>query len=56
MRAGRVPGNVIELWIDEELAVNPNEFDAIAEGYPDQVKRLTAVRKQVLDRYSDLYL
>ncbi|MFO0781881.1 MAG: hypothetical protein U0524_03245 [Candidatus Saccharimonadales bacterium] len=48
LRSGVVPANVVGLWVEEGLAVNPREYDAIEIGYPEQREPLKEIRAQRL--------
>jgi hypothetical protein len=49
LRRGEVDDQTVSLWIDDGLAVNPKEFDAIMTGYPDFREKLESVRKNTID-------
>lgn len=46
----KIAPEVVKLWVDEEMAVNPGEYDAIIQGYPEYAEDLKRVRKEVVDR------
>lgn len=45
----QVRPEVVRLWVEEGMAVNPAIFDPIAEGYPEFKPELETVRKRVID-------
>lgn len=46
----RVDFQVVKLWVDEKMAVDPGVFDAIAEGYPELKTELQKARDTVTKR------
>ncbi|MBI4036697.1 hypothetical protein HY386_02370 [Candidatus Daviesbacteria bacterium] len=47
---GKVDKEVVKLWVEEGMAVNPNEYSAIATGYPDLKDDLERIRDQSLKK------
>lgn len=50
LRESKVNPGVISLWIEDELAVNGLEFDAIAQGYPDRIGELRTASDRFMAR------
>lgn len=49
LRQRKVDPKVVRLWVEEGMAINRNEFDAVAEGYPELMEDLKRIQKEKFD-------